>query len=399
MRYTLNGNCRRRGAVAPLAALLAAFLIGMVAFAVDIGWMVLVKADLQNAADAAALSGVKPLMDGYVNYSLTLSSAQKTNILNAAMTSAKANAKTYAGYNAAGGVSSLTLNDSDIEFGFTDGSGNYTTLANTSNYPNTIKVTLRRDSQANGALGLYFGSVFGVKSVSLTASAAGTMYGGQANNFSSNPSSNVYILPATYDVNMWNTFVQTGLNPDGVQTIYQSNPALLIYPTVNGPGNFGQLSLDDNHVGAPVEKGWVDNGIGSTEIQALQQANLIPLSSHNPNNWDWVGDTGMKQTLVADINSQPVGKQYLLPLFNPKNNGVPNPATYQAGVGQGSNFYYQIVQFVGITIVPSNGVVVVQPCAIIDPNIVFSGSGPVPVGSGSTNGQLITIFAAPKLTQ
>jgi hypothetical protein len=173
---------------------------------------------------------------------------------------------------------------------------------------------------------------------------------------------------------------------------------LQVYPSVKAPGNFGQLSLNDSHVGNSTEVGWVNNGIGSTEIQALANANLIPLSAHNNTLWDWQGDTGMKQSLVSAINAK-AGQHYLLPLFNPYNNGIPDPSTYSAGTGQGSNYYYQIVQFVGITIVPANnGTVVVQPYAMISPNTLFASGGPVPVGTGSATG-FVTVFAAPKLTQ
>ena len=51
-------------------ALLVVFLLGMVAFSVDIGWIVLTQSELRNAADSAALAGVKSLMDGYVQYNL-----------------------------------------------------------------------------------------------------------------------------------------------------------------------------------------------------------------------------------------------------------------------------------------------------------------------------------------
>jgi hypothetical protein len=65
-------------------------------------------------------------------------------------------------------------------------------------------------------------------------------------------------------------------------------------------------------------------------------------------------------------------------------------------VGQGANYFYNIVEFVAVTIVPNNnGGVSVQPAAYIDPNIVFSGNA-VPAGTSSS---LMTTFTSPKLTQ
>jgi Flp pilus assembly protein TadG len=397
MRYLPAKTLRRRGTVAPLSALLVAFLVGMVAFAVDIGWIVLTRSDLQNAADSAALAGVKPLMDGYVLYNLP--GANQPAVLTSALASASANAKLYASYNAAGGVKSLTLNDSDIEFGFTDGNGNYTPMAFPPlQYPNTIKVTMRRDSQANGTLGLYFGPIFGMRSTNVLASAAATMYGGTVDSFSMNPNYNLGMLPLTYDVNHWNNFLKTGLDPDGNLTLYNGNAALQVYPSIKAPGNFGQLSLDDAHIGDSTEVTWVNNGMSAADLAGLTSNKLVPLSAHDPTKWDWIGDTGMKQSLVSAINAQ-AGKSYLIPLFTPLDSGVPDPSTYSAGTGQGKNYFYNIVAFASVTIVPANnGTVVVQPCATINPNYVFAGGGPVPVGSGASP-QFITTFAAPKLTQ
>ena len=69
MRNTQT-NPARRGAVAPLAALLLAFLVGMLAFALDVGYMAVVKGELQNAADAAALAGAARVQVPYVQYYL-----------------------------------------------------------------------------------------------------------------------------------------------------------------------------------------------------------------------------------------------------------------------------------------------------------------------------------------
>src|SRR5690242_17579999 len=105
----------RRGAVTVLVALLLVPFLGMVAFAVDVAWIVQSRSDLQNAADAAALAGAEQLTNGFVQYSLPGQSLQ-TQILTSSKSSAKNYAKNFAGYNTAGGISSLALNDSDLEF-------------------------------------------------------------------------------------------------------------------------------------------------------------------------------------------------------------------------------------------------------------------------------------------
>ena len=58
MRNQLRST-RRRGAVAPLCALLIVPLLGMCAYSIDVGYIIVCHTDLQNAADAAALAGAE----------------------------------------------------------------------------------------------------------------------------------------------------------------------------------------------------------------------------------------------------------------------------------------------------------------------------------------------------
>jgi len=383
---------RRRGAIIPLAALLLVFLLGMVAFSVDMGYVVLAETELQSAADAAALAGSEQLMQGFVQYNLPNQSAtNQASILSTALASARTSAKNYAGYNAAGGVSSLTLNDSDITFGFTDASNTYTPQPTYKGYPNTIKVVMRRDGTANGSLALFFAPVMGVKNQNLQATASATLFAGSINSFSAPPLTG--LMPMTYDVNNWNNFVATGKDPDGNITLdANGNPEIQIYPSVSAPGNFGQLSLNDSHVGESTEAGWVDNGISSSDLSALTSNNLIPLSAHDSTKWDWQGDTGMKSSLVSTINNH-AGQIFILPLFNPYS---PAPS-YSAGTGNGSHYYYQIVQFVAVKVMATNsGGVVVQPSAVLEPNATLTNVGPAGTG---TLGNSVTTFTTPKLTQ
>src|SRR5438132_12319122 len=146
MHFPLNTRARR-GALIPLFALLLVPLLGMLAFSIDAGWMVLVRTDLQNTADAAVLAGAEKLQDMYVQYYSPGQPSQGT-ILARALTnsgpdSPMGTAEKFAALNKAGNVN-ITLLDQDVTFGFTDAQGNYTSpyLAG---FPNTIQVIVRRD--------------------------------------------------------------------------------------------------------------------------------------------------------------------------------------------------------------------------------------------------------------
>jgi Flp pilus assembly protein TadG len=413
MQYARLKSKKRRGAVAVLTAILLVVLLGIVAFAVDIGWMVLAESELQNASDAAALAGAGQLMDPSVQFSLPLNTAtNQASILSAAQTSAKTYAKNFASYNRAGGISNMVLLDTDIEFGLTDASGNYTKYTGNSTYansfPNTIKVTLRLDSTTggNGPLGLFFGPVLGMSTVDLTATASSTIYTGSVDNFNSTP--NAGILPMTVDVNAWNTFLATGQSSDGTIHLDSNGlPQMQLYPSPSlAPGNFGMLSLDDSSNSASAIRGWIDSGLASSDLATLQGDHLLPLSSHDTTLWDWKGAPGFK---ASDLNSLAVGTTYLLPLFKPvvattgssyqATDKSAGPATPGNG-GVGQNAYYQIVQFVGVKItqVDKSSDVYVRPTYVLDPAAVLSASSIKPMTPGSS-ANLVTTFTTPKLSR
>ena len=59
---TLQTDRNRRGVILVIAALMMTVLVGMVAFAVDYGYILKVRTDLQRSADASALAAVQDLI-------------------------------------------------------------------------------------------------------------------------------------------------------------------------------------------------------------------------------------------------------------------------------------------------------------------------------------------------
>jgi hypothetical protein len=414
--------------------------MAMVAFAVDMGWITHTQNELQAATDAAALAGASKLEDGYVLYYLP-GQTDQTGVRNTALDGARAAARAYAGYNRAGDVASLALDDSDIEFGYTDSggytaqyrytNGGYASLSTLSNFPNTVKVTLRRDNTPtsgsgeptpNGPLGLFFARVLGINSVNLTASASATIYTGVVDGFSTAgvapPATAVpgalpgggtgpaggstnqvpsRLLPMTFDVNSWKNFLTTGKSPDGTvhTNAAATGPVIQVYPSpITMPGNFGELSLDQSNAGSSYINGWIDNGVTAADLTGDIALGLLPLSQHLVTTPDWKGNSGLKTSTIYTTENH-VGEVFLLPLFRPV---LPGPLLYQAGIGTGSNALYSIVQFVGIRIVDaSDQAIIVQPAAVLDANALFTGVAPAaPPTAGSP---LLTTFTVPKLTK
>lgn len=393
-------HTKRRGALVPLSAFIMLFFLVMVAFAVDLSWIALTQSELQNSADASALAGANALVDDYVLYHLPGQSAsRKSQIMTTALSNARKAAKDVAKYNGAGDKKTLNLRDEDIEFGHMNVNNVYTPQPTYTGFPNTVKVKVRRDDSANGVLGLYFARVVGKSNIALAAPAAATLYSGVIDSFKVNPKRNIGVLPMTYDVNHWHEFAKTGKDPDGKTDLDDNgNPQLLIYPSIKYKGNFGLLSLDDEHAGASEMRDWVANGMRSTDLTTLISRNLLPLSAHPKDKWDWRGDNGFKASLVMEVNDY-VGKSFLLPLFQPK---VPTLSGYLAGIGQGSFFDFNIVEFVGVKIMEpddDNREVIVQPSALIEPDAIFKTGTLTPAQPPTSTSPVVTTFAAPRLSQ
>lgn len=406
MRFLSDRSLKRRGAVIPMAALLATVLLGMLAFSVDVGYIAAVKAELQNAADSAALAGAQQLQTLFVQYyspgatnQSTIYSQATTNITS---TGPIATAERYASYNQAGGVY-VQVQDSDVSIGFNDGT-NPITSPSTTNFPNTVTVTTRRDNVSNGPLGLFFGQIFGVNTVNLTATASATIFAGDVTslqNISSSSGSYVspHILPVALDVNVWKQFAQTGQSPDGnTYNGPNGNPQLQVYPFgTNTPGSFGLLDVGVPSNNSPAFRNWIDDGQTPNDISYLINNNLVPVSPSGPQPWK-VGP-GLKSTLLSDFQSQ-IGAANLIPLFSPAS-PVPN---YVAATGTGQNATYAIIGFVGVTISQATGNgdsmnISIQPSAVVDPTAVINNPSPARASQTTVFGTSQTTFISAKLTQ
>jgi hypothetical protein len=397
---------RPRGAIAPLTAILMLPILGMMAFSIDVGYMTLVKAELQNAADAAALAGAEKLQALYVQYYMP-GQTQQVQIYSKATTNTRTPdcpmyvAEQYAQYNKAGNVN-IQVQDSDVTFSYSDGQTAARTAIFPAYFPNTITVVTRRDATLNGPLSLFFGSFFNVSSVSLTATASATIYAGDVSTLQIIPGVNAHILPVALDVNVWTTFYQTGLAPDGtIHTGPNGAPQLHVYPTpTNAPGNFGLLDVGPPANNVPAFRNWIDDGETPNDIQYLLTNQLLPVSPSAPQ--PWKGGPGLNSTLVSNFQSV-MGEPNLIPLFVPVNDGT-NGQPYLAAQGSGSNTYYNVVGFVGVVITQADGSgssmdISIQPAAIVDPTAVILNPQPASPTQTTFFGTIQTTFVSAKLVR
>jgi len=152
LRHTPKGNKKqRRGIVVILAAIVLVVMLAMAAFAVDLGYVALVRTQLQTAADAAALAAV----------------ATSTTI-----DDAKATALSYANQHRASGRQ-IAIQAGDVQCGTWNADTGVFTVV-TSGLSNAVKVTTKTDETRGGRTALFFGNIFGLSSITQQASAIAT---------------------------------------------------------------------------------------------------------------------------------------------------------------------------------------------------------------------------------
>jgi len=154
-RALVGGPCSRRGSVVVVTALLMVAMIGMLAFAIDVGYIVHVRTELQRTADASALAAAERLPD---------------------QSEAAAVARAVAAENAwSSGVETGDgddINPMTVEFGFWDrDTATFALPPPGGRRVNAVRVTLRKTKSTNNPVRLFFALVFGDISADVTASA------------------------------------------------------------------------------------------------------------------------------------------------------------------------------------------------------------------------------------
>ncbi len=330
---------RRPGNVLILFAVLLTALIGMVAFAIDTGYIALAKTRMQRTADAAALAGAQ----------MTTTIPGQT-VDPAAV---RAEVKRYAALNSPG----LTVRDQDIvlcRYAPYYPAGSRLSYDTTTKPANAVQVTIRRDGLANNPLALFFAPVIGTKSASLSATA--TAYIMPAKGVMPGAPLLPYTAQANYYYAAMGMANQTGVDGKKITVAddYTVNPTTLAVSSghdgvnevvlfgdnntnnANKPGNFGSLDI-----------GSTSNGTGDLERQILYGPS--PSDFQNPDFYakvnadgslyvpfDATGDTGLSTTVKTSLEAIE-GQPRIIPLYDT----VTNP-------GNGATFH--IIAYAGIVI-------------------------------------------------
>lgn len=174
----------QKGATAAIVAVMLLTLIGFVALAVDIGYVMVAKNELQNVADSAALAGARTLgrlyecngnivtCTGPMPYTNQLTYVANATVINQAVTDA-------ASANQVGGMSGIAIIPAEIVIGnwVPDPITNKMTVNPTLTSPDAVMVTARRDSIANSSITTFFANIMGINTVNVSAVATAALTG------------------------------------------------------------------------------------------------------------------------------------------------------------------------------------------------------------------------------
>ncbi|HUT95072.1 MAG TPA: TadG family pilus assembly protein [Thermoguttaceae bacterium] len=148
----------RRGSVLVLTLLLMVVMIGMLAFAIDLGCLVHARTDLQRTADASALAAAGLLSDQAEAASAALAVAAENG-----WSSDLSEGDQYHGSD---------LDPLEVEFGLWDrDAATFTSPPPSNRRANSVRVTLRRTEATRNPLRLFFARVLGNSRADVTASA------------------------------------------------------------------------------------------------------------------------------------------------------------------------------------------------------------------------------------
>lgn len=368
----------RRGVISILAALLSIVMLGMVAFSVDIGYLLSVREELQRTADSAALAAVW-------DYGQRLSDGD--NLPDSEL-AARQNAQTLATNNAVGNVDPLldqnTANAAagDVVFGFIEDFYHpvMTPGTPTAAKPyNAVRVLVRRDETLNGQAPMFFGKVFGLTGTGLHAEATAALVNNVKGFQIPASGENIDILPFALDLQTWNAWMAESTGTD--EWSWNSESKTISY---NSDGLL-EVNLYPQGTGSPGNRGTVDIGSGNNSTadivrQILYGINSADLSYHggtlafNSSGKLYLnGDTGISAGIKDELEFIK-GQPRIIPIFSEVN-------------GPGNNAIYTIVRWMGIRImdVKLTGPMSLKHVTIQAAPVVSQGMIPSTVAGTSVN--------------
>jgi hypothetical protein len=364
-----NRNCNRpmrstqrnrRGAAMIVGVIMMGVLVTMLAFAIDIGYIAVSKAEARRTADAAALAGCWKVYDGAV------SNMNAASLENEALSAASSIALSNPVCNT-GPVLSLDHQQSaDFELGYMDSLSGTDPIVSDSSKPfRAVRVRIQKSEGINGQVPLYFARIFGQTGRDLTVESTAAM-ATKIKGFStpsSGASNKIDLLPFAFDQTTWDAMLAGGgsdqyrFDAERNQVVAGSDGVreVNLYPQGTGsPGNRGTVDIGGANNSTSDIARQIVHGISADDLFELGK----PLVLDNDGKMTLHGDTGISAGVKDELSSI-IGQTRIIPIF-------------ESVAGNGNNSMYTIVRWVGVRVLAvkltgpmNNKHVIVQPAPMI----------------------------------
>jgi hypothetical protein len=373
---------RRKGSIVVLAAFMMVLMLACVAFAVDLGYLYLVRGQAQDCADAAALAGAWTMVgDDRIRQesSNAFATASRTAIEIAALQDVNHSIRPVAG---------VPLNSvvSEVFLGRLDNPDNHDEVLSLPEPRkcNTVLVRVACTPERNTPVPLFFANIFGLHTAGIKAEAAAIFEDHRTVGFRvTEETQKCSVMPFVVKRQDWQNLLAHGADdhwaydPDtkAVNSGSDGIPELKIFPEKanpsNGknkgtgitPGNFGTVDIGNNNNAAPDLLRQIREGPSANDLAHTGGAlELDPVTG----TLDLNGDTGVTASMKSaldDILGQP--RTILL---------------YSAVGGQGNKTWFTICGFAGVRVVSfdmtgQDKYILVQPTVVVDNTVISGASG------------------------
>jgi Flp pilus assembly protein TadG len=359
-----------------MTALCLPLMIGIVAFATDVSIIAVGRAQLQTAADSAALAGAFSLANQQRLLAYPLQSAD--------ISAAQTQALKFASLNKVLGDPALVLpNTTDANTGTEDLVLGYLTRPFDSSQPiqtasasvpyfNTTLVRSSRTSAHGGVIPSFFSKIWGRTGSDVHVSASAAVLG--ISGFKTISSgANADLLPIVLDKATFNAMIRnqttdqytynlaTNTVTAGPDGIAESK----LYPVINGyPGNWGtiKVGVSDNSTSTIGQQ--IRYGITPAQLATYPGGVIQPDPTTGTIQFE--GNPGISAGLKDDLTSI-IGKPVRIPIFDPSMSG-----------GNGNNLVYTVIAFaparlLKVSFKGKNKYVTIQPASVSDPTEVWGG--------------------------
>jgi Flp pilus assembly protein TadG len=365
----------RRGSILILSAIMIVAFTALCVLAIDIGYLLVAKVELQQSADAAALAACAELIDNEA----TSGSVSLTDEI----ASARTVAVQYAALNKVCKVGpTLNVNAANAPSGdVVIGQLGYPFQAEQAmqyccpNSFNAVQVNVHRTAASNGEVHLFFGKLFGLDSRPMSASATAALISNFGGFRMPGDGSNLEMLPFALDIDTWNNLLAGCITTDNWRWDAEGNRVMA------GSDGIREVNLFPQGTGCPGNRGTVDIGGSNNSTADIARQITDGISpadlAHFPNselkfdsNGELFlnGDTGISAGVKDELASI-AGKPRIIPIFEDVS-------------GPGNNATYTIVAFSGVRIMEvvltgkmSSKRVIIQP-AYVNAKGGIPGSGP-----------------------